>query len=236
MKIVGGSKDHTRLSIDKQKLSEEGSESVVIKEAERDADKPFTIEDYNQMFNPIETEDIMNEEQDNPSGLKIAMRKVTAFEVMRVELPLEVIEEINENGMTSEVRLSLTPIFETLSREYVKQCSDKCDKWIDGKLEVQDMEIQSSLEGETSYLGATPEALQFQLYLECPKDSIHIPYDKLIWSNVNFNLDKQRPANFELVKPEVGTMIIYPSWVERETHCFWGKGTRRTLSAKVILK
>ena len=232
MKIVGGSKDHTRLSIDKHKLSEEGSESVVIKEAERDVDKPFTIDDYNEMFNPIDTEDIMKEEeQENPSDLKIAMRKVTAFEVMRVEFPLNVIEEINESGLTDEVMQSLKSIFETLSKEYIKRATDS-----DCSVDVMSMNIITNKEGETDTLPAIQNALQFQLYLECPKDSIHIPYDKLIWSNVNFNLDKQRPANFELVKPEVGTMIIYPSWVERETHCFWGKGTRRTLSAKVILK
>ena len=228
MKIVGGSKDHTRLSIDKQKLSEEGSESVVIKEAERDADKPFTIEDYNEMFNPIETEDIMEEEQENPSGLKIAMRKVTAFEVMRVEFPLGVVEEINESGMTDEVMHSLKPIFETLSKEYIKRATDN-----DCSVDVMSMHIITNKEGETDTLPATQNALQFQLYLECPNDSIHIPYDKLIWSDVKSNLDKQRPLNFELVKPEVGTMIIYPSWVERETYCFWGKGERRTLSAKV---
>jgi len=229
MKIVGGSKDHSRLSIDKHKLSEEGSESVVIKEAERDPDKPFTIEDYNEMFNPIDTKDIMKEEEkENPSGLKIAMRKVTAFEVMRVEFPLEVVEEINENGLTEEAMQSLKLIFVTLSKEYIKRATgNSCS------VDVVSMNIITNKEGETDTLPAIQNALQFQLYLECPNDSIHIPYDKLIWSDVKSNLDKQRPSNFELVKPEVGTMIIYPSWVERETYCFWGKGERRTLSAKV---
>jgi hypothetical protein len=42
-----------------------------------------------------------------------------------------------------------------------------------------------------------------------------------------------RPIQEEYVKPEVGTMIIFPSWLRHAVMPFSGEGERRTFSANI---
>jgi len=42
-----------------------------------------------------------------------------------------------------------------------------------------------------------------------------------------------RPVTEEYVKPEVGTMLIFPSWLRHSVNPFFGEGERRTLSANL---
>ena len=42
-----------------------------------------------------------------------------------------------------------------------------------------------------------------------------------------------RPATEEYVKPEVGTLIMFPSWLRHSVNPFFGDGERRTFSANI---
>ena len=42
-----------------------------------------------------------------------------------------------------------------------------------------------------------------------------------------------RPVTEEYVKPEVGTLIMFPSWLRHSVNPFFGEGERRTFSANI---
>ena len=42
-----------------------------------------------------------------------------------------------------------------------------------------------------------------------------------------------RPITEEYVKPEVGTLIMFPSWLRHSVNPFFGDGERRTFSANI---
>ena len=42
-----------------------------------------------------------------------------------------------------------------------------------------------------------------------------------------------RPITEEYVKPEVGTMLMFPAWLRHGVNPFFGEGERRTMSANI---
>jgi hypothetical protein len=56
----------------------------------------------------------------------------------------------------------------------------------------------------------------------------------LCWgANGMRDVNMLRPIQEEYVKPEVGTMIIFPAWLRHAVMPFSGEGERRTFSANV---
>ena len=54
-------------------------------------------------------------------------------------------------------------------------------------------------------------------------------------NNVMRDVVALRPVTEEYVKPEAGTLIIFPNWLRHSVNPFFGEGERRTLSANVNL-
>jgi len=56
----------------------------------------------------------------------------------------------------------------------------------------------------------------------------------LCWgTNGMRDVNMLRPITEEYVKPEVGTMIIFPAWLRHAVMPFFGEGERRTFSANI---
>ena len=57
-------------------------------------------------------------------------------------------------------------------------------------------------------------------------------FTQLIWGTAT-TLDAYclRGAEQEMIKPEVGKMLIFPKWLNHQVYPFFGEGERRTLSA-----
>ena len=54
------------------------------------------------------------------------------------------------------------------------------------------------------------------------------------WGNHGMrDISMLRPVTEEYVKPEVGTMLIFPSWLRHSVNPFFGEGERRTFSANL---
>ena len=53
--------------------------------------------------------------------------------------------------------------------------------------------------------------------------------------NVMRDVVALRPVTEEYVKPEKGTLIIFPNWLRHSVNPFFGEGERRTFSANVNL-
>ena len=54
------------------------------------------------------------------------------------------------------------------------------------------------------------------------------------WGNHGMrDVNMLRPATEEYVKPEVGTLIMFPSWLRHSVNPFFGEGERRTFSANI---
>ena len=49
----------------------------------------------------------------------------------------------------------------------------------------------------------------------------------------NQDVNRFRPVTEEYVKPEVGTMLIFPNWLRHAVMPFFGDGERRTFSANI---
>ena len=49
------------------------------------------------------------------------------------------------------------------------------------------------------------------------------------------DINMLRPITEEYIKPSVGTMLLFPSWLRHGVMPFFGEGERRTFSANVNL-
>lgn len=268
-KVIGESNDLSRLSIDKLKIDEDGSVSTVIKEAERDPDKPFTIDDYNEMMKPSEEDSMTVEsledarkkkeqqnnqtttEQDtdsNPGGIKIAMRPQKAVDMMRVDIPESIVNEINQyiddthilsgqletisHNIDDEFGSQIATIIRKLVQEFIFRSVDK-----KSSVEITSLESVHSYGGEQEQHDMDPFSVSCILYLKKPDIDMSNKGDKFTWAGT-FPGDDTRliPPNHEFVEPQSGVMLVYPSWVKRETTPFDGDAERRTLSAKATFK
>ena len=49
----------------------------------------------------------------------------------------------------------------------------------------------------------------------------------------NQDVNRFKPVTEEYVKPEVGTMLVFPNWLRHAVMPFYGDGERRTFSANI---
>ena len=219
-------------------------------------------------------------EQGNPGGLEIAIRPKLAVNIMRVDIPLNVIEEINNhiddvtipNGKdhskglvgqisrneksaqytfdtNDEVGGQFVGVIEKLGKEFMKRGWDK-----DVESKCQSAWTVHSYEGDYNPLHdhgvATQMGLSCILYLKVPKQITDLPnpsdedlelngssgqvdgFTQLVWGSTGMrDVNMLRPLTSEYVKPEVGTLIMFPSWLRHSVNPFFGEGERRTFSA-----
>ena len=92
----------------------------------------------------------------------------------------------------------------------------------------------------------TPAGLSCIIYLkvpDCIKEKPEVPtlngasgdcdgFTQLIWGTATtLDMYSLKNSGQEMIKPEVGKMLIFPKWLNHQVWPFFGEGERRTLSA-----
>ena len=216
-------------------------------------------------------------------GMQIAMRPKLAVNVMRVQFPDEVIEEINDHiddtiipnnvdyspGLVGQIRQSerskqlhfphegdeygeqLNTVLLKLAHEYMDRTVGlPCD------IDMQSMWTVHSYEGDYNPVHdhgtRTQMGLSCIMYLKVPPQisALDNPSEEfgglnqssgavdgftyLTWgTNGVRDINMLRPITEEYVKPEVGTMLMFPAWLRHGVNPFFGEGERRTMSANI---
>ena len=215
------------------------------------------------------------------SKVKASMKTKMALHMLRVELPMEVIDEINSHidetisnaedaslglvGQISQNDKSSQLKFD-LEDEVGKLVKDQLDKA--GRSYVQkgfnryvtadafQAWIVHSYAGDFNPLHShgvkTQAGLSCILYLKVPEQIENLPdpseegislnessgsidgFTYFNWGTGDIqDANRFRPVTEEYVKPEVGTMLIFPNWLRHAVMPFYGDGERRTFSANM---
>jgi len=218
------------------------------------------------------------------TSLGIVMRPQLAVNMMKVDIPIAVINEINEH-----IEQTLIPEDKDFSKNLVGQINrSKKSKQLEFphknsdagemlggliqtlgntymgnvrkgecyKTEMDSMWTVHSYEGDYNPLHdhgtKTPIGLSCILYLKVPDQIAALPNPAEEFGGLNgssgavdgftyFNwgthgvsdYNMLRSATEEYVKPEVGTLLMFPSWLRHSVNPFFGEGERRTLSANL---
>ena len=280
-----------------KKASPELSEEEVLVEAKQKRYRKTKTQEMKKEYNEYESEGRLNEVPDtnmfspkfkpepvypgteNQGGLPIIMRPQAAVHMMKVEIPLPVIDEINlyvddnngedfseklvgqinRNVKSSQVNFStesdvgeaVSSILEKLAVTYMKNVTQN-----DYDAKISDAWTVHSYEGDYNPLhdhgSETPIGLSCILYLKVPEQIAALPnpyedfkglngatgavdgFTYFTWGNHGMrDVNMLRPATEEYVKPEVGTLIMFPSWLRHSVNPFFGEGERRTFSANI---
>ena len=234
------------------------------------------------MFHPQTTGSPIPAKQGTSLG--IVMRPQLAVNMMKVDIPIAVINEINEH-----IEQTLIPEDKDFSKNLVGQINrSKKSKQLEFphknsdagemlggliqtlgdtymgnvrkgecyKTEMDSMWTVHSYEGDYNPLHdhgtKTPIGLSCILYLKVPDQIAALPNPAEEFGGLNgssgavdgftyFNwgthgvsdYNMLRSATEEYVKPEVGTLLMFPSWLRHSVNPFFGEGERRTLSANL---
>ena len=213
------------------------------------------------------------------NGMSIVMRPQAAVHMMKVEIPLEAIDELNTHidetgvedfsqnlvgqinrnelssqryfGIDDDAGKAFASVLEKLAVTYMKNVTtENYDAEVSGAWTVH------SYEGDYNPLHdhgtETPIGLSCILYLKVPEQIASLPnpteefgglnsssgavdgFTYFTWgTNGMRDVNMLRPATEEYVKPEVGTLIMFPSWLRHSVNPFFGDGERRTFSANI---
>ena len=222
-------------------------------------------------------------ENTNPGGLQVAMRPKLAVNIMRIQIPDDVVKEINEHidnviipankdfskglvGQISHNKRSaqlhfphddggvgeqFAGVIKRLGSEYIDRVVG-----MGSEIEMQSMWTIHSYEGDYNPVHdhgtKTPMGLSCIFYLKVPpqieklgnpaehfeglnKSSGAIDgFTYLTWGvNGMRDINILRPITEEYVKPEVGTMLMFPAWLRHGVMPFFGEGERRTFSCNM---
>ena len=280
-----------------KKASPELSEEEVLVKAKQKRYRKTKTQEMKKEYNEYESEGRLNEVPDtnmfspkfqpepvypgteNQGGLPIIMRPQAAVHMMKVEIPLPVIDEINSyvddnngedfseklvgqinrNVKSSQVNFStesdvgkaVSSILEKLAVTYMKNVTQN-----DYDAKISDAWTVHSYEGDYNPLhdhgSETPIGLSCIMYLKVPDQIAALPnpyedfeglngatgavdgFTYFTWGNHGMrDVNMLRPATEEYVKPEVGTLIMFPSWLRHSVNPFFGEGERRTFSANI---
>ena len=280
-----------------KKASPELSEDEVLVEAKQKRYRKTKTQEMKKEYDEYESEGRLDEVPDtnmfspkfqpepvypgteNQGGLPIIMRPQAAVHMMKVEIPLPVIDEINSyvddnnsedfseklvgqinrNVKSSQVNFStesdvgeaVSSILEKLAVTYMKNVTQN-----DYDAKISDAWTVHSYEGDYNPLhdhgSETPIGLSCIMYLKVPDQIAALPnpyedfeglngatgavdgFTYFTWGNHGMrDVNMLRPATEEYVKPEVGTLIMFPSWLRHSVNPFFGEGERRTFSANI---
>ena len=205
------------------------------------------------------------------TSLGIVMRPQLAVNMMKVDIPIAVINEINEHieqtlipedkdfsknlefpHKNSDAGEMLGSLIQTLGDTYMGNVrKGECYK-----SEMDSMWVVRSYEGDYNLLHdnstKTSIGLSCILYLKVTDQIAALPNPAEEFGELNgssgavdgftyFNwgthgvsdYNMLRSATEEYVKPEVGTLLMFPSWLRHSVNPFFGEGERRTLSANL---
>ena len=295
------------------KFNSETGKTEIIRQPE--TDRPFTIGDYNKALADAQKkqEDIMSEETQqvkradminaqnkaseeqqtdtgeelpkNPGGIEIAMRPKVAVNIMRCQIPAEVVAELNQHikdviipnnvdhskGLVGQIRQNersaqltfphegdevgemFSGVLQRLAREFVDRSIG-----IECETSMESMWTVHSYSGDYNPVHdhgtRTPMGVSCIMYLKVPRciATLGNPSENfeglnessgavdgftyLTWgTNGMRDINMLRPITEEYVKPEVGTLIMFPSWLRHGVMPFFGKedDERRTFSANI---
>ena len=223
----------------------------------------------------------------NAGGMAISMRPKLAVHIMRVEFPMDVIDELNEhidaessnwpdasNGLVGqinrddrsaqitfphegdEVGEQISGVLCRLGKDYVKHVGEGAVEGLEVETDMQTMWTIHSYEGDYNPLHdhgtRTSMGLSCILYLKVPPqiEALDNPSENFVglngasgvvdgftylcWgTNGMRDINMLRPITEEYVKPEVGTLIMFPAWLRHGVMPFFGEGERRTFSANI---
>ena len=244
---------------------------------------PSTDDDFVDTAEAAKTEKIS-------TGISVAMRNKLAVNIMRAEIPLNIIDELNDHideviipaaqdlssGLVGQINQNeksgqwvfphddggageqWANVLNGLGKEYIKQTLGKL-KFVGGgdgnkeiKTDIQNMWTVHSYAGDynplhdhgtRSYMG-----LSCILFLKVPPQieankslqglngasGAVDGFTYLCWGvNGMRDVNMLRPIQEEYVKPEVGTMIMFPAWLRHAVMPFSCEGERRTFSANI---
>ena len=215
------------------------------------------------------------------NGVRASMKTKMALHMLRVELPLEVVDEINshiEEELDGAVDLSDKLVGQINRNEKSAQIefdlNDEVGKLVKGQIDKAGKSYVNNGFGRDvtadafeawtvhSYAGdynplhshgvRTSAGLSCILYLKVPEqiENIADPSEEGISLNQssgnvdgftyftwgdgdNQDVNRFKPVTEEYVKPEVGTMLIFPNWLRHAVMPFYGDGERRTFSANM---
>ena len=176
-----------------------------------------------------------------------------------VDFSDKLVGQINRNEKSAQIQFALdddagkavSNIIEMLAKTYMKNVTTE-----DYDAKVNDAWTVHSYEGDYNPLHdhgtETPIGLSCIMYMKVPEQIANIPnpaeeFDGLnsssgavdgftyfTWgTNGMRDVNMLRPATEEYVKPEVGTLIMFPSWLRHSVNPFFGDGERRTFSANI---
>jgi len=280
-----------------KKTEPDASEDEVIILAKQKRYRKNKTQEFRKQYNEYEAEGRLNELPENnifapkfnpqtvapeferQGGMAITMRPQAAVHMMKVEIPLEAIDElnthidendiedfsqnlvgqINRNELSSQRRFgtdddagkAFASVLEKLAVTYMKNVTTE-----DYDAKVNDAWTVHSYEGDYNPLHdhgtETPIGLSCILYLKVPEQIASLPnpteefgglnsssgavdgFTYFTWgTNGMRDVNMLRPATEEYVKPEVGTLIMFPSWLRHSVNPFFGDGERRTFSANI---
>ena len=232
-----------------------------------------------------EYDKIVKEYKLEKPGIKAAMRTKLAVHMMKVEIPEEVIDELNDHidnvvipanddysdGLVGQInrdkrsaQLNFDLFDDGVGSEFKKVLDSSCQAFLANGW-GQDV-IADAFEAWTvhSYAGdynplhdhgcRTEAGLSMILYLKVPECIQKLPdpselgggvdinhasgvvdgYTYFTWGNNNMkDVVALKPVTEEYVKPEKGTLIIFPNWLRHSVNPFFGEGERRTFSSNV---
>ena len=221
----------------------------------------------------------------NPGGIEIAMRPKVAVNIMRCQIPGEVISELNEHitdviipnnvdhskGLVGQIRQNersaqltfphegdevgemFSGVLQRLAREFVDRSIG-----IECETSMESMWTVHSYSGDYNPVHdhgtRTPMGVSCIMYLKVPRciATLGNPSENfeglnessgavdgftyLTWgTNGMRDINMLRPITEEYIKPEVGTLIMFPSWLRHGVMPFFGKedDERRTFSANI---
>ena len=234
-----------------------------------------------------EYEKIVKEYNLEKPGITAAMRTKLAVHMMKVEIPLNVIDELNDHidkvvipanddysdGLVGQInrdkrsaQLNFDLFDGSVGSEFKKILDSSCKSFLahgwgqDVTADAFEAWTVHSYAGDYNPLhdhGCRTEAgLSMILYLKVPECIQKLPdpselgggvdinhasgvvdgYTYFNWgNNVMRDVVALRPVTEEYVKPEKGTLIIFPNWLRHSVNPFFGEGERRTFSANVNL-
>ena len=231
------------------------------------------------IFNPKFKPETKMPGTESQGGMSITMRPQAAVHMMKVEIPLPIIDELNEHidknigkdyskvlvgqinrneksaqtgfSLEDETGKAFSTVLKKLAETYMKNVTK-----LDFAAQVNDAWTVHSYEGDYNPLhdhgSKTPIGLSCIMYLKVPDSIANIPnpteefvglnsssgavdgFTYFTWgSNGMRDVHMLRPSTEEYVKPEVGTLIMFPSWLRHSVNPFFGDGERRTFSANI---
>ena len=218
-------------------------------------------------------------------SIKAAMRTKLAVHMMKVEIPEQVIDELNDHidkviipanddysdGLVGQInrdkrsaQLNFDLFDNGVGSEFKKILDSSCKSFLkngwgqDVTADAFEAWTVHSYAGDSNPLHdhgcRTPAGLSMILYLKvteciqklpdpsehgCAVDINHASgvvdgYTYFTWGHHNMkDVIALKPVTEEYVKPQKGTLIIFPNWLKHSVNPFFGEGERRTFSSNV---